>query len=88
MNLLQTIITLFIGVVCAREFQRQAVSDYVELQLNIEYDNCLAAWNDVSRWCIVIYGDWYGNRGGNTLVYYLNRLLFDKIPRWISLCYR
>jgi hypothetical protein len=48
----------------------------------------LTAWNDVSKWCIVIYGDWYGNSGGNTLMYYAYHLLFDKIPRWISLCYK
>jgi len=90
MNILQTIITLLITsqLVHARELPSKVVSTYVESQLNMEYDSCLTAWNDVSRWCIVIYGDWYGNNGGNTLMYYVHRLLFDKIPRWISLCHR
>jgi hypothetical protein len=62
------------------------VSEYVESQLNLEYSSCSMAFNDVLRWCIVLFGDWYGNRGGNSLMYYMNYLLTTKIPKWVSLC--
>ncbi len=92
MNLIQTIVLLtsllFAKEANARWVPKQIVSSYVESQLNLEYDSCLTAWNDVSKWCIVIYGDWYGNSGGNTMMYYAYHLLFDKIPRWINLCYK
>lgn len=66
--------------------QERFVSDYVESQLNLEYTSCSMAFNDVLRWSIIMYGDWYGNRGGNSLMYYANYLLTTKIPQWVSLC--
>ena len=63
------------------------VTDYVTEQLTKEFTTCAEAFNDVVRWCILLYGDWYGNRGGNTLVYYFNYLLMTKVPNWVALCY-
>ena len=72
--------------ISTQDNEEKFVSDYVETALNIEYTSCSQAFNDVLRWSIILYGDWYGNRGGNSLMYYMNYLIVTKIPKWVSLC--
>lgn len=61
-------------------------SEKVLANLETDYGTCLEAWNDVFKWVVILYGDWYGNQGANSSVYYWNTLLYSKIPAWINIC--
>ena len=37
------------------------ISERVSLYLATDYFTCLEAWNDVFKWVVILYGDWYGN---------------------------
>ena len=76
------LILLLIAIATAR----QIVLPHVEEALNLQYETCSEAFNDMLRWMVVLYGDWYGNKGGNTIMYYLNVVLTTKVPQWVSLC--
>ena len=46
------------------------VNDFIEAQLATDYTSCAQALGDIVTWCLVLYGDWFGNKGGNTIGYY------------------
>ena len=50
------------------------------------YGSCSDAFSDIFTWVVVLYGDWYGNKGGNTIGYYLWNLIVNKIPAWVAIC--
>ena len=62
------------------------VTNFIERQLSVEYNTCSEALNDVFFWCVVLYGDWYGNKASNTIGNYLYTLLVEKVPRWVMVC--
>ena len=62
------------------------VNEFIERQLSSEYMTCKEALGDVVSWCLVLYGDWFGNKAGNTLGYYLYALFVEKLPRWVLIC--
>jgi hypothetical protein len=39
-------------------------------RMETTYTSCSDGWNDVVFWMTVFYGDWYANRGSNTILYY------------------
>ena len=41
---------------------------------------------DIVTWCLVLYGDWYGNKASNTLGYYVYTLITSKVPQWVVIC--
>jgi hypothetical protein len=51
-----------------------------------EYETCSDAWNDMIYWMALLYGDWYGNKGSNTVSYAYWSFLFSKAPAWIKIC--
>ena len=67
----------------------QVVSERVEKSLTkqVKYESCKQAFYDVLLWFTVLYGDWFGNEGGNTLGYYMYALMLEKVPKWVSMCY-
>ena len=69
-----------------RNQQHSFVSEHVDEAVLMEYSSCQNAYRDVIRWAIVLYGDWVGNKGGNSLLYYLNHLLSSKVPRMVQIC--
>lgn len=81
---MKLILLLLLLIVLAAS--KEVVLPHVEEALNREYETCAEAFNDLLRWMVVLYGDWYGNKGGNTLMYYLNVVLTSKVPQWVSLC--
>ena len=64
------------------------VNAFIERQLSAEYSTCSEALGDIMNWCLVLYGDWYGNKASNTLGYYLYALFAEKIPNWVLICNR
>ena len=50
------------------------------------YSSCQIAWADMIYWMALIYGDWYGNKGSNTVAYAYWSFLFSKAPAWINAC--
>ena len=73
------------------EHRRETESDYVVIDqvirlLSDDYINCSDAFGDIFTWCVVLYGDWFGNKGGNTIGYYIYALIMLKIPNWVILC--
>ena len=62
------------------------VNEFVERQLSSEYQTCKEALGDIVSWCLVLYGDWFGNKASNTLGYYIYALLVEKLPRWVLIC--
>ena len=62
------------------------VSEFIQEHLSYDYINCHDAFSDVITWCVVLYGDWFGNQSGNTLGYYLYALIVYKIPAWVLIC--
>ena len=62
------------------------VTPFIERQLSIEYETCAEALGDIVTWCLVLYGDWYGNKASNTLGYYLFTLITSKVPQWVVIC--
>ena len=45
-------------------------SSLIQARLGISYATCLEAWTDMLYWAALLYGDWYGNNGGNTIGYF------------------
>ena len=50
------------------------------------YASCQLAWSDMIYWMALLYGDWYGNKGSNTVAYAFWSFLFSKAPAWINAC--
>ena len=55
-------------------------------RLAISYGTCLDAWYDMLYWTALLYGDWYGNHGGNTLMYFFWQYAQVRAPQWATLC--
>ena len=62
------------------------VNPFIQRQLSVEYKTCAEALGDIVTWCLILYGDWYGNKAGNVLGFYLYTLGMDKVPRWVAIC--
>ena len=45
-------------------------STLLQSRLKVKYSTCLDAWTDMLYWTALLYGDWYGNKGAHTLMYY------------------
>ena len=63
------------------------LNDKIRNRLTIEYSSCKEAWIDMFWWMALLYGDWYANHGGNSLIYFLYSWIWVKGPKWISLCF-
>ena len=70
----------------AKKVYTHPVNDWIKRQLSPYYRSCGEALGDVISWCLVLYGDWYGNKASNTLGNYLYTLLAEKVPRWVMIC--
>ena len=68
-----------------REYEHP-VNAFVERQLSAEYSTCAEALGDIVSWCLVLYGDWNGNKAGNIVGYYMYALATDKVPKWVKIC--
>ena len=66
--------------------ENDVVSDFVQGQLSTNYGDCSDAFSDIFTWFVVLYGDWYGNKSGNTIGYYFWNLIVNKIPAWAVMC--
>ena len=64
----------------------QAIELEIVRTLNSQSSNCFEAYFDMLHWASIVLGDFYGNRGIHTSVYYLWALLFLKLPQWVQLC--
>ena len=54
--------------------------------LNVKYTSCKDAWEDIFYWTALLYGDWYGNNGAHTLMYFFFQYLWVRSTEWITLC--
>lgn len=43
----------------------------IKQRLAVTYNTCSDAWNDLLYWMVLFYGDWYANKGGNTIMYFI-----------------
>ena len=39
-------------------------------RLQVAYTGCSDGWLDLLYWATMLYGDWYGNQGSNTVAYF------------------
>jgi hypothetical protein len=51
------------------------------------YSTCKEAWSDMIFWMFLLYGDWYGNHGSNTVMYDFWKYGWSKGPEWFKLCF-
>lgn len=51
------------------------------------YSSCNEAWNDMVYWVALLYGDWYGNHGANTVAYSYWQYGWQRAPMWLDICF-
>ena len=52
-----------------------------------KYATCGEVWNDMLYWMVLMYGDWYGNHGANTVMYSFWQYVWQRAPQWFQLCF-
>jgi hypothetical protein len=52
------------------------------------YKTCTDAWNDMLFHMVVMYGDFYGNRGANTVMYNFWKFGWSRLPAWLDVCFK
>ena len=62
------------------------LSDSIIASLKLQFTDCWSSLYDVFFWAGILFGDIYGNRGVNTIVFYIWIYFVFKLPNFFNIC--
>ena len=64
-----------------------SLSDSIINSLKLSFTDCYSSLYDIFFWAGILFGDIYGNRGVNTIIFYIWIFFVFKIPNFLNICF-